>query len=446
MQGFTLVELLVTVALLTVTIVAVSSIFNISSDATSRTMAHAEVISASAAVQQHLTDLLSKIEPGLLIIESPAPTGARSDVPEGPQRFRIRHDRLVFIAAGSPGEFQSYTDPTVGTPNQPGLAPVSSSEALIYFGPGTPLRDTGERLPWRFDIDDYMLPGSKWVFSHRAILFVLDDPGIADWPAVTMDKFVGTGMLYGDDLHPDYRAAKMDVVFSDPVTGLRADATTFINLVDQLDISSLLGDDASTPVALWTQSKCPTSVTTANSLDNDYYTRSAFAFHHGLADFRIEWTDGRCVDPANGDYRTRWFGLRPDPNSDPATGVNYVPIRRQDVAYYAPPDDIFSDTTPDEEEAFGMRAGGTNRVEWSNPTDGSADPDAAYRAVWRTDTWQFRPKALRFTYRIYDAGNRLKHTTEVDLNEDGVPDLDPSGGTYNIVRYGQEFSIVVPLR
>ncbi len=92
MRGFTLVELLVTVALLTVTIFAVSSIFNISSDATSRTMAHTEVISASAAVQQQLTDQLSKIEPGLLIIESPAPTGVRADVPEGPQGFLEKTD------------------------------------------------------------------------------------------------------------------------------------------------------------------------------------------------------------------------------------------------------------------------------------------------------------------------------------------------------------------
>jgi hypothetical protein len=86
-----------------------------------------------------------------------------------------------------------------------------------------------------------------------------------------------------------------------------------------------------------------------------------------------------------------------------------------------------------------------NKIEWAKTGNDSPDVQAAYRAVWRADTWQYRPKALRFTYRIFDAQNRLKQITSIDLNDDGKPDTDPSGRAYSMARYGQEFSIVVPI-
>ncbi|MBN2561186.1 MAG: prepilin-type N-terminal cleavage/methylation domain-containing protein [Phycisphaerae bacterium] len=438
-RGFTITELLVAVTILAVTIVAVSEIFNISSEAASRTTAHTEIMAASAAVQQRLTDALAHIEPGLLIIESPPPTGLRGDVPFGREYFRLRHDRLVFIASGSPGEFQSFTDPRRGTPEDPDETPATGTQALVYFGPGIPLFDTGDLRPRPFDDDAYSLSGCEWVFANRSILFLLDPPSSLppDWNPPDMGVFTGGGgMLLGGDLYEDYREGQMDVVVSDET--YKADAATLVNLVLGKDISVELSSNP-TIAALWEPNWCPTSATLDDPGSRDYYTHSGFAFQHGLADFRIEWTDGRRVDPANGDYRTRWFGLRPDPASSAQLGspIDYLPVLREQYT---------DDTTVAEAKAFGMVGDdGANLIEWSDPpVGGGSANDARYRAIWRGDTWQFRPKALRFTYRIYDANHRLKHTTEVDLDEDGDPDPD-GDATYDVARFGMEFSIVVPL-
>lgn len=455
-RAFTIIELLVTMALLVVTIVAVGEVFDISAETAGRTAAHVEVMAASAALQQHLTELLSKIEPGLLVIESPEPTLARADIPGGPKYYRLRHDRLVFVASGSPGEFQSFTDPTRGTPDEPTWAPVQSSQALIYFGPGVPLNDTGDpKRPRWLDDENFALAASEWVFAHRPVLFALDQPNVPGWSLTGFDMRVFTdsgGMLDGGDLEDGYEEGWMDVVVSSPNT--RADAAAFLDRVLDVPRANLLVRNARI-AALWEPSWCPTSVTFDDPADRDHYTRNGFTFLPRVADFRIEWTDGRSVDPANGDYRTRWFGLRPDRDSSPDlssppgsinASVDYIPVRRQDIPYDAATD-TYADTTPAEEDAFGLGPDGTNKIEWSYPASPTADQLAAYRAIWRADTWQFRPKALRFTYRIYDAGNRLRHTTQVDLDEDGIPDADPADTSRPaiVTRWGETFSVVLPI-
>ncbi len=446
-RAFTTIELLVAVGLLAITIVAVSEIFDISSEAANRTAAHADVMAASAAVQQRLTSLLSKMAPGLLIIESPPPTGPREDVHGGRAYFRMRHDRLVFIATGGPGEFQSFTDPRRGTPINPTLAPAQSDSALIYFGPGVPLENAGDpRQPRPFDDDRYALPGADWILAHRAILLLLDAPvpDVPGWaPLVNMNNFTAPGgMLNGGPLATDYLTGGMDVVTSDVNT--RATPAAFTGFILDKPLASDLLTANPSIRALWEPNWCPTSVTLVDPLDRDYYSRSGFNFQPRLADFRIEWTDGRRIDPAGGDHRTRWFGLRPDPASVPdlnsPANINYLPVLRQQYT---------GDTLPAEDVAFGI-TGGANTVEWSVPAGGGSDPFAQYRATWRTDTWAHRPKALRFTYRIYDAGNRLKHTAEIDLDEDGDFDPDDPVGQpdltrHSVTRYGQEFSIVVPI-
>lgn len=451
-----MVELLVSMAVLIVTIVAVVEVFNISSETTSRTTAHAEVIAASAALQQRLTNLLSKIEPGMLIIDCPNPTGGailRADVPDGPQSFRLRHDRLVFVASGGPGEFQSFTDPRRGTPDDPTIAPASSPEALIYFGPGIPLSDTGDpRVALPYDNDAYRLPGSRWILAHRAILLLADapNPAVPDWIPEDMSVFTGSGgMFHGGRLGTDpapsmlrsFGTASMDAIVSSSAD--RADASTLVRLFTELPIGNLLTANSDAR-ALWDANWCPTTVSLEDPAVSDYgdhYVRTGFTLQPRLADFRIEWTDGRRIDTDDSDgsvnYGTRWFGLGVDPASlATPESLQYTAVMRQDFP---------SDTTTTEAEAFGV-GGGNNRIEWASSPGGSSTADNAYRAVWRLDTWPFRPTALRFSYRIYDTGRRLKRQTTNWADEFG--DTDPPVGSPPVVytRFGQAFSIVIPLR
>lgn len=468
-RAFTIIELLVAMGILVVTIVSLTEVFNISSETTNRTAAHAEVLAASAALQQRLTDTLSKIEPGLLIIDSPDPAGCqvlRADVPAGPQYYRLRHDRLVFVASGGPDEFQSFTDPRRGQPvddpatpvDETKLAPAASSSALLYFGPGTPLTKTrssltGNNLPIRFGPDAIGeatgLPGCEWYLANRAILFLLDPPNppVPNWAPADMSLFNGPGGMLNDGefgespsgpyppvLQP-YCENSMDVVVSSATD--RADASTFIDMVQKLPIGNLL-TATSTARALWEANYSPTIVSTDNPAMLDYYTRTGSNFQPRLADFHIEWTDGRPVasqgtsDTAGG---TRWFGVQVDPASvSPPGSLRFIATMRGS---------IFWDMTAAEVEAYRL-SGNASLIEWATNVAGSPATDMAYRAVWRRDTWQFRPKALRFTYRIYDAAGALKNQEQLHTDEYG--DVTPPTANPVITnRFGQWFSIVVPL-
>ncbi len=227
-------------------------------------------------------------------------------------------------------------------------------------------------------------------------------------------------------------------------------------------IQNLLGIPVGTPTPrlsdLWSPNLTPITTNLTNSLDADYYARSGFTFRPRLADFRIEWTDGRRVDPngpdndpatpADNDNSTRWFGLAPDrtetPNLSNMGTINAMKYQARmrstaDATNPSNPNIANPDNSPTETAAFA-------NIEWS-PTGVTSDAAARYRAVWRTDTWAYKPKALRFTYRIYDATRRLKQSATVDFDEDGAADPDPANPSapYITTRYGQEFSIVVGL-
>lgn len=462
-RAFTLVEVLVTIVLLIVVMAAVIQIFTISSDAAARTSANSEVNAKAATVREGLTDQVGKISPGLLIIDSPTPTTGRRETQDGFQLVQSRQDRLVFLVTGDVDEFQSFTDPTRANPNgafidqEPRTA--SCSEALVYFGPGIPLTiaEPVAPIPLADDLDfnSVKLTTSEWVFLHRTIMLMTNRDASSDpaWVPTTMTQVTAAGgMLNGGPLRSEFINGSMDAIVGDAGSNYPATARTFAALImrKNLDASDLLSENPSI-AALWQPSYAPRTATLQNPALLNYYSRGGASFVPGLADFRIEWTDGGPIDSVAGDLRTRWFGLRPDPTvnvsnamlnslagGSPPVIPNYA-VRRQDYS---------TDTRADAAVAFGIAAGSQNKIEWSRNGNLSGN-DSAYRAIWRGDTWQYRPKALRFTYRIYDAGNRLKQTTEIDLDEDG--DFDPDEAPPNdsqrrlMMRWGRTFSVVVPV-
>lgn len=486
--GFTLVELMVSVGLLMLALITVASVFSMSSEAAGRTAAHAELLKSSAALHQRLTDNLTKIVPGLLIIESPPPTLARAETPEGPRYFRLRHDRLVFVASqGGEGAFESVTDPTRGTPDFPNRAPAAGPDALVYFGPGIPVLGDGTSAGVQRDFADdaIALTASEWVFLHRAIILLpsftaADHP---DWSTSTGGpRHMGqiftdggatpfpAGMLGGSTLianFPEFFDGRMDAVVSDPSpAGLQATGQALVSFIEGHTITDsafrTMFHDQLGPArarALWEPSLSPVSASFVDETDVDHFLRSGATFLPRLADFRIEWTDGGRIDPlgpdgiantGDEDFRTRWFGLAPSPPSVDATNVPDLAnpndlrfqARMRGFAAAANP----SNPNPNNPDNNNLAtAAFFDRVEWS-PFGVTPNVDARYRAVWRgSDYQQHRPKALRFSYRLYDANARLSLATSLDLNEDGVADPDAATTPFSVTRWGQEFSVVVSL-
>ena len=99
----------------------------------------------------------------------------------------------------------------------------------------------------------------------------------------------------------------------------------------------------------------------------------------GIADLRIEWTDGRAIDRTGSDgppdWRTRWFGLKPAdaPYSNPGS-LRYAATMRLFPA--AGTHSLFvPENTLEENLIF-------DRIEWSL-NGNTAQTDSHYRAVWR---------------------------------------------------------------
>jgi hypothetical protein len=430
--------------LLAAIIFAVSQIFTISSDAANRTNAHSEIIEAAAAIHQQLTADLSKIAAptglGLLIIESPTPTLARVETTSGPRYFRLRQDRLVFVASGNANEYQSFTHRWAASYVGEDRAPPAGSQALLYFGPGIPVSREGTPLP--FDDNVVALAASQWSFVRRAIVLLNQIPPDTDatWTPLTMASF-NTGMLTNGPIDPGFYNNTYDAIVSGG--GLNADANTLLTLIAGKVFPSNIN---SNPIAsVWQPNLSPITASLRDPLAADYYTKSAFTFQPRLADFRIEWTDGRRVDPVNGNFNTRWFGLAPDPTQTvDFTNPDSLKFqaRMRGVASAANPSNPNAIANPDNPPT---ETADFAHIEWS-PTGVTSDPNAQYRAIWRgADYDNYKPRALRFTFRLYDAGNRLKfNNSTLDLNEDGVADVS-GARTVTAARYGQEFSFVIQL-
>jgi len=487
-RGFTLIELMVSVALLVAVILMVAQIFDISTKAASRTNAQSEVFAANAALRERMTADVSRMLPGFLVINSPPPTPVRAEVPGGEAIFRVRQDSLMFVAGGAPGQYESLTDPTRGEPDN-GVTvpagrlrptqwvPTASSAALMYYGPAEPMDASGNARPLDLPADPRPPTASEWVFVNRALLIGSEaNAGVGYWTTVTpptpsppwwtqyvqwkntldadaivfQNSLASLGVLNVPD---NYLNGSMDVFFRQvtPAVG-QITATEFIDRLNtKLSGIGLGSFPGSLLENLWQPGRAPMSASLRDPTAFDYYKRNGANFMPRMADIRIEWTDGRSVDPPppyanNPNLSTRWFGLRADINYNPnpanPAGLNGQPFeawRRGDqVNYYGG-----SPTAPQLlVDAYGTETSIFNNVIESADLSGS---NAAYRAVWRKDNWQYRPKALRITYRLFDVRNKLESDTTVDLDDDDRPDPEGSATPYVLKRYGQEFSVVIPV-
>lgn len=489
-SGFTLIELMVSVALLVAVILMVAQIFDISTKAASRTNAQSEVFSSAAAFRERITADVSRMMQGLLVIDSPPPTPIRAEVPGGEVIFRLRQDRLFFVAGGAPGQYESLTDPTRGEPyigppltgtysmHPSSWTPSASAAALMYYGPAEPMDASGVPRPLDAPADPRPPTASEWVYVNRALLIGSDanagagyfgnaiTPQPAWWPqyqqwrntmgsdySVFVNSLAAAGPL---NVPANYLNGSMDVLFPFPPVPPNAIPIAPAELIDRLNAKlsgiALAGIPGSQIEALWQLGRAPVTATMRDPTAYDYYKRNGANFMPRMADIRIEWTDGRSETPpppytnvSPPDLRTRWFGLQCNasntPNPTNPAGLNnlsYTARRRADELggnYYTAATPTAMVAAYNEETSVFI-----NQIESAASTGATGN----YRAVWRKDNWQYRPKALRITYRLYDLGSKLANDSTVDLDDDDVP--DPEGGTpYVVKRYGQEFSLVIPV-
>jgi type II secretory pathway pseudopilin PulG len=434
--AFTLIEALVSVALLLAIMLAVAQVFSMSSTASGRAIGQAETIEAAAVFEQAVRSQLARLKPSsLLIIESPPPLLAHPESDLGPAAFSIRHDRLVFIAAGAADEFQSATDREQPSSNYPGGRPFTSSEAFIYFGPGDP---DGQGLP--------NVPARDWLISQRVILLGAD--------AGAFRSFTGEAPLPAGGL-PD--------PFVPPPQGIYACG---IDAVDgtaaQVVAQALTRLGSGLPIrGYWDLTRCPTRLgidPPGNPSDQlNYYRRAAFNLQNRIADLRIEWTDGSPVDPRPqpgpplGDFATyqpidpatQWFGQRRDTSgargwTDPAPAFDNV---SGDVVEHALWWARFSAAGAPVPPALPV---GPLGVEFYGTYASPAE--VRYRAIWTPVTWDARPKALRFTFRVYDAQDRLATEEAYDQTPWTTPTpYAVAGQPVAVKRSGLEYSFVVRL-
>jgi len=443
-RAFTLIEALVAIALMVAVMLAIARVFEMTSLASGRTIGQSETVEAAATFEQAVRTQIARIKSdspdSLLVIESPTPLTDQYETADGAPVFSMRHDRLVFIAQhNEPEGFRSLTDRSIPS-NNPPIGPgagqdrltFSSPEALIYFGPGDP---DGRGL--------LNAPAKDWLISQRIVLLGARRPAPAtprftsfsgDVPPVQYPLFPGMSV------YPALLRCGIDAV----------EETS-----DELVTRVALNPINSSP-GLWDLTVCPTSVTVSDPTDPAFYGRAAFNLVPRIADLRIEWTDGSAVDPrpaVGGGLQnpaTQWFGqnrdtvgnrgfLRP---RDPSGPSGDVCSKREWLWQFdpVPPGPVLPESAP---TAFGHPVVGTlGQIE----TEGVN----AYRAVWNRGTWAFRPKALRFTFRVYDSQNHLSETDTYNQTPwAAIPTWlspnDPRTRGGRVRRYGLEYSFVVRL-
>ena len=466
-RALTVIELMVTVALVGIVLVSVSQIFRITSDAAKQVEANAEVVQRARDMNDRLENELGNLaSDSLLVINCPTPIAFTREFGGGPF-VPLHRDSVVLLTRGNVGEYESFVDPTGPTTANPDpeLGPARSSEAIVYLGPGTPLEDSPSGLPQPLPIDQAtsQLTAREWMFLHRVILLIdeVNPDSAATWNPPTMDAAVTPGGPLNNTnggLLGLFAQGQMDAIVSGAT--LRANVDTVSRIVLSRDLATDLLTDTPSIQPLWSPSWAPKSVTLDPDLSHrrDYYRKAGATFMPRLADFRVEWTDGG-VDlvgadgiPDSGDEGgTRWFGLRPERGSLSAGDVDnitsgvamrYEAVRRQDVDETLL---VLPNGQPDLVAQAAERAirPAYEEIEWPTGGQPGASTTAAYRAIWRGDTWQSRPRALRFTYRLYDANERLRQATEVDFNRNGQPDPDGVLPSRQVQRAGREFSVVV---
>ena len=386
-RGFTLVELMVSMAVLVIAMVAVGYIFSAVSKTSGLTTADIELTDAADVLRRTMQADLNAMAPGFLMVLAYPPVADRRDLPDEPPIPQRRDSLLTFLAVGAPGQFQSFWNPT-----------VTSSEALVTYGPGL----TEDPASGDLALPSYLFDS---VLSRRAILLV--EETLTGTPELDKQWGHGQGATDPDYLPPDRLGAEPwddKNTFNKLHYSLRS---SLVDVIQQRSYQSVilrlrrLLTEGGSSVAFWHTSYAPPALPADAPLDDR--GRCCFTLVPHAADFIVEWTDGSVADPRPGTYdsRLQWFGLGRDIDGDGLIrsavvlpGSSDVISRQQwSMDLMNPPRNIELISNESDPPEPG----------WSSPAE-----IMGYWAMWTEQTWQYRPKALRVTVRLYDANKRIR--------------------------------------
>lgn len=363
--AFTLTELMVSVAVLVIAMLAVSYIFSSVTRTSGITTANIELTDVIETMRQTMQADLNAIAPGLLIIDSPdpravdlnnekpyVPDAVGEDFIDNDPNYAPRRDRLVLLTSTNPGTYASWWGGTSG-------------EAIITYGHnGVWQSDLSNSAPIPLWQAVYFPTAMSRTLGRRVILLGVDDEsgnGLAQYP-------LGPSEATFDRFHQGWDDAVGETL------------SALLIRLDGLTSAQIRG--------LWRRSAAFYSVSPA-SADPDYHGKHAFQFMPRVGHFIVEWTEGELAVGGG----LLWFGL----------------YRGRDINKDGTDDLIFADrrntTWPPDPSA----------ADYYPPEEAAAAPDhPGYRAIWRVDkgTWHLRPKALRITVRLYDSNKRLRDADE----------------------------------
>ncbi len=384
--AFTLTELLVSVAILVIAMLAVSYIFTSVSKTSGIATAAIEVNHSIEVLRQTMQADLDAMAPGLLIIDSPDPElvglspawdprepnyvpDAIDDPPpliyEDNFAYAPRRDRLTFFTRTSPGTYESWV-----------LRDVTSGEAVITYAHGaTEFQVVGTGL--QAIVLQRLIPiAYERTLQRRQILLggttTLDPDVVADqFPLDINEALAGSFYIGARDT--------VQETLSELLLRLKDPARDVTTTIDMLYARSVAWENTAPAYADYF---VPLILRNDEPIQPYWHDRLKYMneFLRHVGSFRVEWTDG-TTDLGTG--QLLWYGL--------TRRVDFDGDGLEDVAPKSP---------------------------WPPPTE-SPEEDRyiindkdhpGYRAVWRVDndTWKLRPKALRVTVRLYDSNKRLR--------------------------------------
>lgn len=250
-RAFTLTEMLIAVAILSVVILATSTIFGTAQRVASVSEANADLVQQAAAIERRIRrDIQSISTDGFLAIQCVAvengvnldDSGRLLDA-DRPEFFegtdipvRVRCDQLVFFTNGREPSTRFLQSYRASGEDGDGLAPAEGAASMIYLGHGVQMpvqppqasvdgaalwdhdRYSEPVFPWTFESDYPVLPqgevplitpdASTWVLARRPVLLASDDlDGVIDNTALAGNyPSVTSGWDY-NGVDPDYANA-----------------------------------------------------------------------------------------------------------------------------------------------------------------------------------------------------------------------------------------------